>query len=113
MVFERSQHKGKQGNNAGHRPQKLKVNLEWRSLNTDTHIDNCSSEASSTQDKVCHVGRATRNPKGHVSHWNCCRDTGRQSYSVSLDMRLEANRFTFTDINIRNLEETVILDQDE
>lgn len=37
---------------------------------SDTHINNCSSEASSTQDKVCHIGGATRNPKGHVSHWS-------------------------------------------
>ncbi len=38
---------------------------------TDTHIDDSSSEASSTQDEVRHVGGATRNSKGHVSHWSC------------------------------------------
>ncbi len=47
------------------------MNLEWTNLTADTHIYECSSEASSTQNKVRHIGGATRNTKGHVSHWSC------------------------------------------
>lgn len=81
-------------------------NLEWRF--PYTHIDNCSSEASSTQNKVRHVGGATRNTKGHVSHWSCWETRGQSdriklgaSFSFTENFIVTNSEATFVCVSIR------------